>query len=149
MTKNTCPLESDVLAAVLAGWVSDELRAHATTCPVCGEVARVAMLVHDDFSQAQRQSHPPTADVVWLRAQIRAREEAARTAARPIVLAQALTIAALLGLLVALAGRISLGVLTWPALADIPVQVLVTLGVVFVSWLVFAPVVLYLAFSRD
>jgi hypothetical protein len=149
MATPSCRLEPEILDAVLTGRLTDDLRAHAAECTTCGEVAKIAGLVRDDFNQAQRQAQVPTAGAVWLRAQIRAREEAARTAARPIVLTQALTIAALIGLLVAVAGRISLTSFAWPTLEEIPLQVLVVLGVALVSWLVVTPIVLYLAFSRD
>ena len=149
MTSPSCKLEPEILDAVLTGRLTDDLRAHAATCATCGEVATIAGLVREDFHQTQRQAHVPTAGAVWLRAQIRARDEAARTAARPILLTQALTIAALLGLLVAVAGRFSFPSFAWPSLAEIPLQVLVVLGAVLVSWLVVTPIVLYLAFSRD
>jgi hypothetical protein len=97
----------------------------------------------------QHQASVPTADVVWLRAQIRAREESARIAARPIMLTQALAIAALIGLLVSLAGRLSLGVWTWPVLDDGSLLILLRLSIVLACGLIFAPVVLYFAFSRD
>ena len=45
----------------------------------------------------------PTPEIVWWRAQMRARQEAARKAARPILFTQALAIAALIGLLVSVA----------------------------------------------
>ena len=149
MATPSCRFESEILDAVLTGRFSDDLRAHAATCVTCGEVAKIASLVRDDFNQAQRLAQVPTAGAVWLRAQIRAREEAGRTAARPIVLTQALTIAAMIGLLVAVAGRLSFTSFAWPTLAEIPLQVLVVLGVALVSWLVVTPIVLYLAFSRD
>ncbi len=149
MPTPSCKFEPEILDAVLTGRFNDDLRAHTATCATCGEVAAIAGLVRDDFNQAQRQAQVPTAGAVWLRAQIRARDEAARTAARPIVLTQALTIAALLGLLVAVAGRLSFHSFVWPSLAEIPLQVLVVLGAVLVSWLIVAPIVLYLAFSRD
>jgi hypothetical protein len=149
MTKKTCSLEAEVVAAVLAERLSDDLRAHITHCAMCSDVARVATLVHSDFSHAKREAQVPTADIVWLRAQIRAREEAARTAARPIVFAQALAIAALIGLLVSVAGRLSLNFSTWPVLNDVSLQTLLRLSIVLACGLVFAPVVLYFAFSRD
>ena len=148
MTKS-CSREPDTLEAVLAGRMPDELRAHTATCAACGEVARVASLVHDDFSRVLGQANVPTADVVWVRAQIRAREDAAQTAARPILVTQAVALAALIGLLISLAGKLSLRVWTWPAFADIPLQVLLPLGVALGCWIIFAPVALYFAFSRD
>jgi hypothetical protein len=149
MTKKTCVREPEVVAAVLAECLSDELRTHVTNCSVCGEVARVATLVHDDYVHVRHEASMPTADVVWLRAQIRAREESARIAARPIMLTQALAIAALIGLLVSLAGRLSLGVWTWPVLDDGSLLLLLRLSIVLACGLIFAPVVLYFAFSRD
>jgi hypothetical protein len=149
MKSPTCSREPEVVAAVLAGCVSDSLRAHAAGCPVCGDVARVAALVHDDFSRAQREANVPTADVVWLRARIRAREEAARIAARPIVFTQAIAVAALIGLLVSAGSRFSLGSWTRSALDGLPIQMLLPLVIALVMSAVFAPVALYLAFSRD
>ncbi|MCM3879957.1 MAG: hypothetical protein ND807_07610 [Vicinamibacterales bacterium] len=145
----TCSLEADVLSAVLAGQVPNELRAHAASCAVCGEAARVASLVRDDCARAQREAQVPAAGVVWLRAQIRAREEAARAVARPIVFTQALAVAALIGLLVSVAGRLSSGVLPWPLLTDASSQTLLRISIVLACGLVLAPVALYVAFSRD
>jgi hypothetical protein len=149
MTTPSCTLEPEILDAVLTGRLTDELRAHAATCVTCGELATIASLVREDFTHAQRHAQVPTAGAVWLRAQIRARDEAARTAARPILLTQALTIAALVGLLVAVAGRLSLTSFGWPSLTETPLQVLIVLGAVLVSWLVVTPIFLYLALSRD
>jgi hypothetical protein len=149
MKLRTCSREPDVVAAVLAGCFSDSLRAHAAGCAVCGEVARVAALVHDDFSRAQRESSVPSADVVWLRARIRARDEAARMAARPILFTHAVAIAALVGLLVSAGSRFSFG--SWSPLAfdGLPVRMLLPLVVALVTSAILAPVALYLAFSRD
>jgi hypothetical protein len=148
MKSTTCSREPEVVAAVLAGCLSDSLRAHAAGCAVCGEVARVAALVHDDFSRAQREATVPTADVVWLRARIRAREEATRMAARPIIFTHAIAIAALVGLLVSAGSRFSPG--SWTlALDGLPVQMLLPLVIALVGSAVLAPVALYVAFSRD
>ena len=65
MTKKTCLREPEVVAAVLADCLSDELRTHVATCSLCGEVARVVTLVHDDYVDVQHQASLPTADVVW------------------------------------------------------------------------------------
>jgi hypothetical protein len=151
MTTKDCNREQEVLAAMLAGRATGDLAAHAESCRVCCEVAGIAALVHQDVQHAQQHARVPAADIVWLRAQMRAREEAERTAARPILIMQALAIAAFFGLLVSLAGRLSLQAWTWPRLAalgpDIPL--LLPLGIALASWLVLAPVALYLAFSRD
>ena len=149
MKTTTCDQEPDVLAAVLQGRLCGELQTHAQTCAICSDVVRVASLVRDDFSAAEREANLPTADVVLLRAQIRAREEAARAAARPILLTHAIAIAALLGLLVSLAGKFSVGAWSWLSMGDSPGRLLVPIGIVLVSSLVLAPLALYFAFSRD
>ena len=148
MKSNTCSREREIVAAVLAGCFSDSQRAHAAGCAVCGESARVVALVHDDFVRAQREANVPTADIVWLRARIRAREEAARIAARPIVFTHALAIAALVGLLVSAGSRFSFGAWT-PALEGLPMQMLIPLVIALAGSAVLAPVALYVAFSRD
>jgi hypothetical protein len=148
MKSTTCSREPEVVAAVLAGCFSDSLRAHAAGCAVCGEVARVAALVHEDFSWAQREATVPTADVVWLRARIRAREEATRMAARPIIFTHAIAIAALIGLLVSAGGRFSLGSWTF-ALDGLPVRMLLPLVIALVTSAILAPLALYVASSRD
>ena len=150
MTMKDCRRESEVLEAVLAGRISGDLAAHASSCAVCREVAGIAALIRQDFEQAQRCARVPNSEVVWLRAQMRAREAAERTAARPIVLTQALAIAALLGLLISLAGELSLRAVSWPTLAELGPEIpVLPLGIALASWLVLAPVALYLAFSRD
>ena len=75
---------------------------------------------------------------------MRAREEANRAAMRPILLTQAASMAALIGALVAAAGRISLPALAWmPRLPEtLP---LLPIAVVLVCWIVVAPLVLYFA----
>jgi len=149
MKPNTCALEPEVLAAVVQDRLCGELQTHAESCPICGDLAHIASLVRGDFAAAEREANLPTADVVLLRARIRAREEAARTAARPILLTHAVAIAALLGLLVSLAGKFSLSAWTWLTVSDGSARFLVPIGIALVSSLVIAPVALYFAFSRD
>ena len=103
--------------------------------------AEIGQLIHEEFVQAEQQARVPPAELVWLRAEMRAREEATRRAVRPIVVGQAVGIAALAGLLVALVSRLSLS-----QLPQIPVSII---EVVVGSWLLLAPIALYLAFSRD
>jgi hypothetical protein len=81
---------------------------------------------------------------------MRAREDAARRAARPIVFTQALAVAALIGLLISVLGRLTLPVLSWAGIAELPAGLpLVPIGIAAVCWLVVAPAALYFAFSRD
>jgi hypothetical protein len=113
-------------------------------------MAALAVRIRQEFELTRQQAHVPTPQIVWWRAQMRAREEAARTAARPILFTQALAIAALIGLLVSLAARLTLPTLSWsgitPLSTDIP---LVPIAIAAGFGLIVAPLVLYLAFSRD
>lgn len=118
-------------------------------CPECGPLLALAEQIRREFEHTQEHARVPTPEIVWWRAQMRAREEAARTAARPIVFTQALAVAALIGLLVSVVGRLTLPAMTWSELSlqtDLP---LVPLAIAAVCWLVVAPAALYFAFSRD
>ena len=118
-------------------------------CPECGPLLALAEQIRREFEHTQEHARVPTPEIVWWRAQMRAREEAARTAARPIVFTQALAVAALIGLLVSVVGRLTLPAMTWSKLSlqtDLP---LVPIAIAAVCWLVVAPAALYFAFSRD
>ena len=101
----------------------------------------IAELLKEEYAQAHQAARVPPAQIIWLRAEMRAREEAARRVVRPIVVGQAVGIAALAGLLAALLSRVSLS-----QLPQIPISVI---EVVLGSWLLLAPIALYLALSRD
>lgn len=103
--------------------------------------AEIAEAIHKEYAHAQQQARVPPPEVIWLHAKMRAREEAARRAARPIVIAQSVGAAAFAGLLVSLVGRLSLS-----PVSQMPIALI---EVVLCSWLVLAPVALYLVFSRD
>ncbi len=119
-------------------------------CPRCGPLAEVARMIRDDFEQTVRHARVPTPEIVWWRAQMRAREDATRAAARPIVLTQAIAVAALIGLLISVAGRLTLPAFSWPEIGSIPLQLpLVPIAIVAACWIVLAPIALYVAFSRD
>jgi hypothetical protein len=101
----------------------------------------IARLIQEEYAQAALEARVPPAQIVWLRAELRAREEAARRVVRPIVIGQAVGIAALTGLLVALLSRFSI--------SELPQIPLALIEVVLGSWLLLAPLALYLAFSRE
>ncbi len=98
----SCSCERDVLDLVAIGqWPSradETLRAHVAACATCAEVASVAAVVRDwanqtDATDAARPVAVPDASVVWYRAQVRAREDAARRASRPLLVAQLFAVA--------------------------------------------------------
>jgi hypothetical protein len=102
VTSRTCPHETDVLDLVaIEQWpqrAEASLRAHVASCPQCAEVASIATAVRE-WDNAEAVPRMPDASVVWHRAQLQARAEAAHAAFRPLWLAQGF---ALLALIVAL-----------------------------------------------
>jgi hypothetical protein len=119
-------------------------------CPHCGPLVALAEQIRQEFELTQKQARVPSPEIVWWRAQMRAREEAARTAARPIVFTQALSVAALVGLLISVAGRLTVPVLSWTDVPSLPAGIPFPLiALVIACWLLLAPIALYVAFSRD
>jgi hypothetical protein len=107
MNHTDCDRESDVLHAATTGRLraDADLQAHIAACPACQDVATVAAA----FAAARPVSdfRVPESSRVWLQAQVRAREDATRLAARPITVAQAVAFASVVGVLGALVGATS------------------------------------------
>ncbi|MGQ0734429.1 MAG: hypothetical protein ACT4QD_12325 [Acidobacteriota bacterium] len=103
-----CPCEPDVMDAVASGrWPGrDEgIAAHVAECDACRDLAEVAAaFVHARDDAAWSEAALPPSNVVWWKAQVKARQEAARFAARPMVVAQALGAACVLGVLAGMTG---------------------------------------------
>ena len=119
-------------------------------CPECGPLVALADQIRREFAHTQQHAHVPTPEIVWWRAQMRAREEAARTAARPIFFTQALAVAALIGLLVSVVGRLTLPVMSWAGFPELPAALpILPIAIAVGCWLIVAPAALYFAFSRD
>ena len=91
-----CAREQDVLDALAAQrWPArcdDDLRLHVGACPLCRDLVEVASAVIEDHDRAYEHAHVPPSGVVWWRAQLRAREEDARAAARPIAFVQGVAV---------------------------------------------------------
>jgi predicted anti-sigma-YlaC factor YlaD len=109
--KPDCEFEADALAAALQSrWpeqVDAELRAHIAHCPVCSDVVITASAVDDARIEMRGRTVVPDSGVVWWRAQLRARREAAEAAGHPITAAQCLAFASAVGLLGACFGATS------------------------------------------
>jgi hypothetical protein len=119
-------------------------------CPECGPLVALADQIRREFAHTQQHARVPTPEIVWWRAQMRAREEAARTAARPIFFTQALAVAALIGLLVSVVGRFTLPAMSWAMFPEMPSALpILPIAIAAGCWLIIAPAALYLAFSRD
>jgi len=100
-----CAHEREVLDLVLAERWPDrcdpDVVAHAADCEVCRDVVAVAMAMREDEARVEADivaaspNHPsvvPDATLVWWRSQLRAHEDAARKAARPIAMVQGIGI---------------------------------------------------------
>lgn len=112
-----CPREPEILEAITTdAWreTSDEdLRHHARGCAVCAEVLEVGLALRDDYRAAMREARIPPPALLWWRAELRVREDAARTAARPITLVQGFAAAASVGVIAALAGFLLPSIRGW------------------------------------
>ena len=100
--KLQCPFEQELLDAVTARrWpdrADESLRSHVAGCALCADVAEIAAAFFEDRDCARAEAVVPAASAVWWRAQIRAREEAARLAVRPLLIVQVIaTICAAFG----------------------------------------------------
>jgi hypothetical protein len=165
MTPLECRRETDVIDAITSHrWperADAELRAHVASCPICADVADVASALRADHDDALMDAgRLPAAELVWFRAQARARAEASRQAARPIAIMQALGLAAMTGVMSVLIGAVAYWVwqradwlLTASAWEPIGADVMgpAIRGVLLAVglWLILAPVAVYLVASDD
>jgi hypothetical protein len=171
MSIPVCAREAEALDAVLqGGWPSSvdaDLRSHVDACPVCADVVAVAVAMRDEHALACQQAQVPSAGLVWWRAERRARQEAARTAARPMTFVQVIAGACGAGAALTVAGLMSswvrstfggLADMTWRVhVPDVDTSILTAFiaqgGSVLLlavgTWLVLVPVALYVALSRD
>lgn len=164
-----CDREQDVLDAMAGGrWpgqCDEDLRAHVNACGTCRDLADVATALLSDQETACSEARVPPAGVVWWRAQLRAREDAARAAGRPVAFIQGVAASVAVWLLIALYRALPVEyVAEWRAwltefvpnatltmsdvsrvAAAVPLVVLLTVGV----WLVLAPIAIYFAVVDD
>lgn len=112
MTELDCTREAEILEAINTGrWaegVNAELRAHATECPACADLAAVASAIAEDSAVAMRQVHVPSSGLVWWRMQRRVQAESAVNAKRAVSIVQITTLAATAFLVLAILGGLSL-----------------------------------------
>ncbi len=170
MTPRSCLRETDLWDAIAAGRWPDAadatLRAHVVNCAACRDLALVAGSLQHDASEVVRDATPPSSAIVWWRAQMRARQEAAHAADRPITVVQGLAIACAAGLLLGLTGSVvawvrgwSGWVSAWSASKASAASQLATLdftsrwvllpAVLILLSLVIAPVAIYAIVSED
>ena len=87
-----CCREQDVLDALASErWperVPEDLRTHAAGCALCTDLIAAVAADPRRSRRPVERGPSPSSGVMWWRAQMRARQEAAREAARPITVAQ-------------------------------------------------------------
>lgn len=111
-----CAREPEIIAAIAAGrWaVADEqLRDHAAGCQACAEARSMAETMRALERETLEDVRLPSAGQVWWRSQLRARREAQQAAARPVLIAQGLGTAVILGLIAAVLSW------QWPLIAEV------------------------------
>lgn len=168
-----CPFECDVLDALASHrWparAGEELQAHVAACESCRDLAAVAGALINEEDVAYAAARVPSSASVWHRAQLRAREDAARAAMRPIGFVQ--------GVAFAFGVAAAVGVAVWglPLLASLlpdlsgitaslraPSVALpsieleaaallsnTTVQLALAAWAILAPLALYFAVARD
>ena len=156
MTIRECPREQEVMESVSCGrWpdhVPADLRQHVTQCSLCAGVVEVALALHEDHEALSLNARVPPPGLVWWRAEIRARQEAMRSASRPITLFQAFGGACAVGVFLALLSR------AWPWLKN-TISLIDVSAFSFAEWsmllalalviLIIAPVAMYLVLSDE
>ena len=149
-----CPREQEVLEAVVSTRWPEDLRSHVEQCRECGDLAVVAGALHEEREAAWSEAHPPTPGQVWWRATMRTRAEAARSAARPITVLQALAAACAIGAFAALVTRSWTSLeqsIAWITgrLSAVVMQQALIIGLVLGAALVLTSFVLYFVLSDD
>jgi hypothetical protein len=117
-----CPREAEAMAAARLGSLPEELCAHVAGCAACANAVAISQFL---ASGSDSVTVPP-AGLVWWKAQLRIRQEAADRALRPIRWAE--QAAAVIGLAAA-SGAIAWAVASSPLLAAASVaSVILLLG---------------------
>ena len=142
-----CTRQQEIVALVRAGrWpdgCEDDTRAHVAACADCTESVQITTLLTDDYRAAIGTARVPGSGLVWWRMQRRAREEAARNAARVVTLVQGICVVLGIALAVQILGAENLthALARW----NLPL----ILGLTLTLALAPAAVAVYLALSRD
>jgi hypothetical protein len=108
MRKAECLREGELLDALQTSRWPDAcdpcLREHAAGCAACTELLALATALIDDQRTLLQEAQVPSSAIVWWRAQMRSRREAAERALRPISFVQGVAIACAAGLLATVLG---------------------------------------------
>lgn len=103
MNKIECPREHELLEALQASrWpeaCDASLATHVDGCASCTELLAVVAPLLDEHRALTQDALVPSSAIVWWRAQMRSRREAAEKAAQPVSFVQGIVIACAAGLL--------------------------------------------------
>ena len=89
MKQASCHYEVDVLKAARTDEWNESLKAHATDCPRCHDLVQVTTFMNKLGSAEDRQAPLPDPELVWLKAQVLARQAQKEHALRPLVFTEA------------------------------------------------------------
>lgn len=134
---NACPREDELLDALGAGFLGEELESHIATCAACTELRLVAGALLDERTQAVTEPALPSSGTMLLRMQMRRRQEAQSAARRSLLIGQAVTLAAAVALVFTLLGSTLAGEAV-NVIASIKLSTPLLLAVAI--WLVAAPI---------
>jgi hypothetical protein len=165
-----CGREEEVFEALTsARWpdaCSRDLSTHVAACPACADLVQVVLALTADQAAAVPTAPVPSSAVVWWRAQMRARQEAAQAASRPITVVQGIALASAIALLLATAGAAlaffkgtvpTIQTMVETARTFVPASSTeplltphtVAIALLIAIWLLAAPLVAYLACADD
>lgn len=168
--RTECTWEEAVLEAINEGRWPDRadaaLREHVAGCSVCADLTHVAVLLQLERDGLLQEARVPSSGLVWWRAQLRVRQEAARAAERPIAFVEGLTVASGLGVAFAVLGLASPWVREWTgwtvdvlarAIPGRPEVAMLTGSmqgstlwlVALAAWLVLGPLAIYFTVTDD
>jgi hypothetical protein len=155
MNITVCPREQEVFEIVSCErWPDrcpDDLRTHIASCPVCADVLEVASALHQEH-QMPIDAQIPSAGLVWWRAELRVRQEALRSASRPITIVEGFGAAAAIGVAAAFLSRAwpwLKTVLTLPDFTALSATQLALVIAVTLAVLIIAPLAMYFVLSDE
>jgi hypothetical protein len=164
-----CVRAAEVLAAMTAGpepaLSNEALRQHADACESCREMVTVVSALRAERDRLRRSATAPSAGLVWWRAQLRQKQQAALRATAPVTAVHAAAIVAVVVLVVVLVSSVApfvgmpslSGIVPTAASWTVAPRSLATefpmlrygLMLGATAWLILGPVALYFAFRRD
>ncbi len=86
MQNETCAYEAEAIEAERTGDWKDSLSAHFDACPHCREAVRVAGWMQTLAATTAKHRPLPDAELLWIKSQLFARQEAADRAFQPLYL---------------------------------------------------------------